>query len=587
MAQLGWNLALPCVRRNRLVVYATLPTGLWIRVRSGTDMLAERGKPGYILREHPASIATARLATLDPPMSISQPPSDSLPSLTTRTGWASLKDLTGYQWFVFIVCCLAWDMDCMDQQLFVLARRPAMTELVPVVKTTDPRVPEFTEKLVAQARKDDKPEPKPAQVVRAIQDADIGDAATYATSFFMLGWAVGGIGFGVAGDRIGRVKTLMATIALYSLFTGLNSLSKSTTDFYAFRFLTGLGVGGAFAAAVTLLADTMPGNARPFVLGLFQASSVLGNVTAALISMWFGDLQERGVFTGVTLLGFTLVPWRLMFLLGVIPGLLVVVVQARLREPEKWLQARAAGGSKKAGSYTELLGDPHWRRHALLGLVLALSGVIGLWGIGFFSPDLQQYVAEPQYRAEAAVLVAEKGLTGDEAAVFTAKYVTGQKAYWAGITSLVQNTGSFFGIFAFSYLTGFIGRRWSFAIFFLSAGLATAGVFLYLAKWSDIFWMIPVMGFFQLALFGGYAIYLPELFPTRLRSTGTSFCYNVGRLFAAGGPFALGLLTSKVFSGYPSPEPLRYAGVAMCSVFLLGIIVLPFLPETKDKPLPE
>ena len=511
-----------------------------------------------------------------------------LPSPSPRAGWASLKDLTGYQWFVFIVCCLAWDMDCMDQQLFVLARRPAMTDLVAKVADTDPRLPAFTEKLAAQAAEDGKPAPRPEQVRAAVQAADIGEAATYATSMFMLGWAVGGIGFGIAGDRIGRVKTLMATILLYSLFTGLNSFSTSTADFYTFRFLTGMGVGGAFAAAVTLLADTMPDHARPLVLGLFQASSVLGNLTAAGVSMGLGALQENGTFAGQTAFGFAVVPWRLMFLLGVIPGLLVVVVQARLREPEKWLQARASG-VKKAGSYGELLGNPHWRRHALLGLVLALSGVIGLWGIGFFSPDLQQYVAEPQYKREAV----EKGLATAEQARLNQlpdaakKYVNGQKAYWAGITSLVQNTGAFFGIFAFSYVTTLIGRRLAFGFFFLTAGLATAGVFLYLNTWSDIFWMIPVMGFFQLALFGGYAIYFPELFPTRLRSTGTSFCYNVGRLIAAAGPYALGLLTSQVYAGYEQPYPLRYAGVTMCSIFLLGLIVLPFLPETKDKPLPE
>ena len=100
--------------------------------------------------------------------------------------------------------------------------------------------------------------------------------------------------------------------------------------------------------------------------------------------------------------------------------------------------------------------------------------------------------------------------------------------------------------------------------------------------------MIPLMVFCQLALFGGYAIYFPELFPTRLRSTGTSFCYNVGRFVAAVGPFTLGLLTSQVFTtarGYV--EPMRYAGVTMCAVFLLGLIALPFLPETKGQQLPE
>jgi MFS family permease len=258
-----------------------------------------------------------------------------VPLAIPRTGWASLKELTGYHWFVFVVACLAWDMDCMDQQLFVLARRPAMTELVPKVTKDDPRVPEFTDKLTAQAEKDGKPRPGEAQVIASIQAADINDAATYATSFFMVGWAIGGIGFGIAGDRLGRVKTLMATIGCYALFTGLNALSHSTTDFYAFRFLTGLGVGGAFAAAVTLLADTMPEHARPLVLGLFQASSVLGNVTAALISMWLGSLQEAGTFSGLTLLGHPVNNWRLMFTVGIVPGLLVVLIQARLREPEK------------------------------------------------------------------------------------------------------------------------------------------------------------------------------------------------------------------------------------------------------------
>ena len=505
--------------------------------------------------------------------------------LAPRTGWASLKDLTGYQWFVFAVCCLAWDMDCMDQQLFVLARRPAMLELVPKPADTDLRwevkYAELSGQLAATATEESKPAPTEGDIrtktLAALHDADVASAAGYATMFFMLGWAVGGIGFGVMGDRVGRVKTLTLTILLYAVFTGLSALSVGVPDFHFYRFLTGLGVGGVFAAAVTLLAETAPENARPFLLGLFQASSVIGNCAAALINIGFGYAVYTDSFSGGTLFGFPLTPWRLMFLVGIVPGLLVVLVQLRLREPDKWLKLKAEG--KKGGSYGELLGDRQWRSRALFGLLLAVSGVIGLWGIAFFSPDLQRYVARPVYVQEAKDLA----LTADAAA----KYITWQSDKWSGVTSLVQNTGAFFGIFAFSLLTNKFGRKPTFAVFFVLAGVSTAMVFLFLKTWTDILWMIPVMGFFQLALFGGYAIYFPELFPTRLRSTGTSFCYNVGRLIAAFGPAALGLLTGVVYAHLPAPDPFRYAGVTMCAVFALGLIALPFLPETKGKPLPE
>ncbi|QDU22833.1 MFS transporter [Urbifossiella limnaea] len=501
----------------------------------------------------------------------------------TRTGWASLRDLNGYQWFVFIVCCLAWDMDCMDQQLFALARRPAMVELVPQVTAADPRVAALKTDLERKAAEQGKKAPTTEDARTAVHDADIGSAAGWATTWFLVGWAVGGIGFGILGDRWGRVKTLMATILLYALFTGLSSLSQSVWDFHAYRLLTGLGVGGVFAAAVTLLAETMPDHARPFVIGLFQASSVLGNCSAALLSIGFGKMVLDGTFDGQTWFGFPLSPWRLMFLVGIIPGLLVVVIQARLKEPEKWTQAMAAGGVKKAGSYTELLGDKRWRANAVFGLILALSGVIGLWGIGFFSYDLQQYVFKPVYAAEADALVQ----AGELEAARRGAYIQWQTTLWAGLTSLLQNTGAFFGMLTFSYIAFRSGRRPAFAVAFVIAAASTALVFGVLSERWHIFVLIPLMGFCLLSLFGGYAIYFPELFPTRLRSTGTSFCYNVGRLLSAPGPAMLGFLTSTVFASYPAPLPLRYAGMAMCSIFALGLCVLPFLPETKDRPLPE
>ncbi len=204
-------------------------------------------------------------------------------------------------------------------------------------------------------------------------------------------------------------------------------------------------------------------------------------------------------------------------------------------------------------------------------MLLAFSGVVGLWGIGFFSFDLIRSVFVEHFQAQG----------------LSPQAVAGKLTFWSGMTSLVQNAGAFFGILAFTWITQYVGRKPAFAISFVLAAAATAVTFWFLDAFWQIFVLIPIMGFCQLALFGGYAIYFPELFPTRLRSTGISFCYNVGRLVAAAGPMALGLLTSKVFAGYPDPMPARLAGVAMCSVFLLGLLALPFAPETKGQPLPE
>jgi MFS family permease len=263
-----------------------------------------------------------------------------------------------------------------------------------------------------------------------------------------------------------------------------------------------------------------------------------------------------------------------LFVMGIVPALLALLIRRRLQEPERWKEAVAKHGSKRLGSYAELFGEPWLRKRALLGLALAFSGVVGLWGIGFFSIDLIQTALRSTFERE--------GYSGPELA--------GQLKIWAGITSLMLNIGAFIGMFGFSWITSYIGRKPTFAVAFVLAAASTVMVFLFMDDRTDVYWMLIVMGICQLSLFGGYAIYFPELFPTRLRSTGTSFCYNVGRFVAASGPLALGLLTSVVFVRYGEIErslPQRYAGVTMCSVFLIGLLALPFLPETKDKPLPE
>ena len=447
-------------------------------------------------------------------MTASIPPGSAAGATANSAPW--YRELTRAHWFVLIVASLGWLFDTMDQQLFNLARRPAIAELLGPGATS----------------------------------ATIAEYSGYATTIFIIGWATGGVYFGVLGDRIGRAKTMVYTILLYSLFTGLSVFSVGVWDFSFYRFLTGLGVGGQFAVGVALVAETLPDRARPYALGWLQASSAVGNMMAALIGIGLGGLESSGAIDSA---------WRAMFVVGALPALLCIVIFRRLKEPEQWQRAARAGA--KRGSIGELFSDPRWRYNAIIGMLLAFAGVVGLWGIGFFSFDLFRAVLD------------KTNLTA------------GEKTFWIGMTSLLQNLGAFFGIYVFTHVTQRIGRKKAFAIAFVAAMLSTAYTFWNLNDFSDIFWMIPLMGFCQLALFGGYAIYLPELFPTRLRSTGTSFCYNVGRFVAALGPLALGLLTSRVFADYP--EPMRYAGVTMCLVFLIGLATVPFAPETKGKPLPE
>jgi MFS family permease len=442
------------------------------------------------------------------------------------------RDLTPYHWFVFTVASLAWLFDCLDQQLFILARNNAMESLLPA--GWDPKL-----------------------------------YGGYATSIFVAGWAMGGLIFGSLGDRYGRAKMLTLTVLIYSLCTGLSAFSKGWIDFAVYRFVTGLGVGGVFGLAVALVADTLPDRSRTGALGMLQALSAVGNVAAGIISMSIGQLEATKAIAAGT-------AWKYMFLVGAVPAFLCVFIQIRLKEPEKWVQARAVGKAAgvKFGSYSALLGDPRWRGSALLGMVLCISGVIGLWGIGFFSPELVGDVIR-------ASLVKE-GVPAAE--------IAGRQQFWIGVNSIVQNLGAFVGMLLFTRLAQGLGRKKAFAIGYVAALVATVAYFQMFNGRNDI-WMSAIMGGCQLALFAGFAIYLPELFPTSLRSTGTSFCYNVGRFVAASGPFTLGALQAALKAGATTPEAklaaFRNACSYMSCVFLLGLVALAFLPETKDRPLPE
>src|SRR2546430_12930810 len=207
-------------------------------------------------------------------------------------------------------------------------------------------------------------------------------------------------------------------------------------------------------------------------------------------------------------------------------------------------------------------------------MVLCIAGVVGLWGIGFFSPELVGDVIERSLRAE--------GTSADK--------ISKARTIWTGVNMIVQSLGALCGMIVFTKAAQRFGRKPAFAVAYVAAFFATVGYFQLFNSKADI-WMSFIMGFCQLGLFAGFAIYLPELFPTRLRSTGTSFCYNVGRFIAASGPFTLGLLQLKLGQGATTPEAkleaFRNACCWVSLIYLVGLLALPFLPETKGRPMPE
>ena len=491
-------------------------------------------------------------------------------SITKPTGpW--YHEMSRYHWWVVVVATLGWLFDGMDQRFFVLARTPALRELLP-----------------------------------GIPDAQLISYAGYATMTFIFGWATGGLIFGLLGDRIGRTRTMMLTILIYAAFTGLSALARTWWDFSAYRFLCGIGIGGEYAAGVALVAEVVPSRARPYCLGLLQGLGALGHVGASFISFAIGPQGEIAGIAG----------WRLLFLIGILPALLLVVIRFRLREPDSWLQARerarqTAGRGEIApdeihqqlGDIGEIVRNRTLRFHLVIGMLLGVAGQTALWGIGYWTPELIRGSLLEQRRAQVA---AEQSAGADAsrfrqldldqlAAVETKDAVASQDlarkwkaendAFVARGT-ILQDIFGMFGIYAFTWFTARSGRRPAFALAYLLAVGATLLTFGCLHTARDVYWMLPVLGFCVASIYGGYAIYFPELFPTRLRSTGVGFCYNVARYLTALGPLTLGKL-SVLYAGLGYAMPLRPAAMTLSAVLLIGVVTVFFAPETKDQPLPQ
>ena len=381
------------------------------------------------------------------------------------------------------------------------------------------------------------------QMLAEILGSESADVKKYGDMFlgiFLLGGTVGGRAAGSLADRFGRRPIMMLTILMYSVFSGLTFFADSLWQVASLRFLVAMGVGGEWAVAASLVAEVFPTRARAQASGIFHASSVLGTWMAALAGMAVGA------------------QWRYAYLFGVIPALLILWVRISVREPEKWQATKAQGVATQLGSFSAMFHDSRWCRRALLGMALAAVGLGTFWSVTVSGQDMAR---ERLLATGTSPADAER----------QAKFAFG----------IIQATGGGLGLLAFGPMCARYGRRRTFIGFHLLAFLLVPITCFGPQSYQQLLWVLPLFGFFTVGMHAGYAIYFPELFPTHLRATGTSFCFNGGRLLAVPVLFFSGTL--KAWEGMD----LRVAVTLLGLLFLLGALIMLSLPETKGQELPE
>jgi len=430
------------------------------------------------------------------------------PAVGPPRAWYS--GVTRYEWLVLAIASAGWVFDVYEGQIFNITRHQLLGDILKNGAT----------------------------------EAAIKNYGDLFLAVFLVGGAVGGMLFGSLADRWGRRPLIMVTVLTYSLFSGLTYFATSLWQVAATRFLVAMGVGGEWAVAASLVAEVFPKEARAHASGIFHATSVLGTWAATI----------AGLIVGAH--------WRYAYLIGFAPALLVFVVAAAVKEPERW--QKVAGpqadepAARRLGSFRELLGDSRWRSRALLGMLLAAVGLGTFWAVTVAGQDLTK---ELLLRNDVAPAEAS------------------QKAKFA--YGIVQTIGGGAGLLAMGPLCVRLGRRRAFALMHIAAFLIVPVTCYLPSTYAQLLFVLPVFGFLTLGMHAGYAIYFPELFPTRLRASGSGFCFNGGRIVAA---------SALVLSGWLKSLPhmdLRLAMTLLGLLFLFGLLIIWFMPETKNQPLPE
>ena len=360
-------------------------------------------------------------------------------------------------------------------------------------------------------------------------DKAVGEKGALINAAFLVGWALGGAFFGRIGDLMGRSRALCLTILCYAGFTGLSAVSTEWWHLIVFRFLSALGIGGEWAVGASLLSETWPRRWRPWIAATLQSAVNIG----VLLACFFGFLFESS-------------EPRYIFLVGVFPALIVLWIRRAVPEPEEWHAARAGGG--KPPGLGDLFRAPVGRTTWIVLLICGVS-LTAHWTFMFWQ---QKYVRDlPEVRDLTAA---------------------GQNRA-AVVALLVLMVGSILGNYAAALVARTLGYRRTVVIFCLLYGIAMVATFAAPHPQAVVLAGFFVIGLFQ-GVFGLFTMCLPPLFPTLLRTTGAGFCYNIGRLIAAGGTVFFGLFT-KV-------GDVRQALLYAALLFAPAAVLACWLPEPEE-----
>jgi MFS family permease len=469
---------------------------------------------------------------------------------------------------VLIIASLGWVFDVFEGQIYVATMNESMRSLLP--------------------------------------EAEPGTISLYnnlALALFLAGGAVGGVFFGWLSDRLGRTRTMIFTIAMYSVFTTVSALALAAWHLIACRFLVAMGVGGEWAVASSMVAEVFPKRARAWSLAIFHASSVFGTLLAVATGVWITAANQVRIPLAPLGLPGEIAGWRLGFLVGSMPALLIVWIRLSLREPESWRQAHAAHRAETRGSQFEALVSRPLGSRTLIGIGLAAVGLATFWGVHIYGKDMLLHTKQDEYLAEVTAQPTSpdwpEPLRKALWEVRHAPWSSADSVHWLRIQvshedlkqllrpyeqslkrwellgMFLVTVGGGLGLVTFGPLSEWLGRRGAFVVFQVGGLLVSLLLFQVLPGAAGLIYALPIFGFLTLGMHAGFAVYFPELFPTWLRGTGTGVCFNVGRVLAA---------PALVLTGWMQKDwhwSLETASSVLSLLFLVGPLLLLAAPETR------